>query len=149
MYYEHSSGVPTAQGSGLAALICLIVTLIGLVAVVWYAWRSGRRALRACPVCAAEAVRTSLAEELGGGLVTVRLQCGQCGTWRRGLATTRDVEVHERALERDRREIGRLVRRRSRREVEAFARVLQSEIVGADDFLSRARPTASRGRGRS
>jgi hypothetical protein len=152
MYYVHTAGAPPpAPGSAVPVLACLGVLLAGLAVLALRARRSGHPALRACPMCAALAVRTSAAEEVGGGLVRLQLQCGQCGIWRRGVARAAEIEAYERALARDRRRIGdeavRLVRERARRELDAFVRALRSEVVGADDFLARARRSLSRGQG--
>jgi hypothetical protein len=159
MYYAQPAaapppGPPAAGGSVLAVVICLVVFTLGLIVVALWARHAGRRTLRTCPVCAAVAVRTSAAEALAGGLVLLRLQCGQCGTWRRSVATLAESQAHERAVGRDRRRIGdeetRLVRRRARRELEAFAHALRREVTGPDDFLIRARrhgPSLPRGQG--
>jgi hypothetical protein len=159
MYYAQPAagappGAPAAGGSALAVVICLAVFTLGLIVVAVRARHAGRRMLRTCPVCAAVAVRTSAGEALAGGLVLLRLQCGQCGTWRRSVATMAESEAHERAVGRDRRRIGveetRLVRRRARRDLEAFTHALRREVTGPDDFVIRAcrrGPSLPRGQG--
>lgn len=132
-------------------LVCLVVLALGLLLVALRGLRAERMALRACPVCAAVAVRASDAEELDGGRVRLQLQCGQCGTWRRALASASDIAAYGRALQRDQRRLGdeafRLVRLRLRRDLAAFSRTLRWDVVGAEDFLARARCTLPRGRG--
>lgn len=144
MYFAHAASTPSAApGSDLPLVVCFIVLTLGVAIVAARTLRADRRRLRVCPVCAAVAVRATAAEEAGSGRVRLGVQCGQCGTWRRAVASEPDVEAYERALKRDRRRIGddavRLVRKRARRDLEAFVRALRYEVRGADDFLARAR----------
>jgi hypothetical protein len=87
------------------------------------------------------------AEEIGPGRLRIRLQCGQCGAWRRATGHGADLERHERALRRDRTRLGnqavRLAAHETQRRRAEFLRVLRSEVVGPDDFIARARPASS------
>jgi ribosomal protein S27AE len=140
----HPAGAPpAAPGSVLPFVLGMVALLLGLVIVALRAQRAEGRALRVCPVCGASAVRAQAAEALRGGLARLHLECGQCGTWRRTVATAAEVETQERALLRDRRRIDadalRLVRSHMRGDLDAFTRTLRRDVVGADDFVARGR----------
>jgi len=136
----HGAGTPAPPGSALA-VGALTAPLPVMAVLGWHA--DHRCTLRLCPLCSAIAVRAVVAEELAPGRLRLHMQCGQCGVWRRAAVSDADLERHERALERDRRRLGsqalRLAARRARRGRGEFRRALRSEIVGADDFVARAR----------
>jgi ribosomal protein S27AE len=118
--------------------------------------RDGRRWLRRCPMCGDAAVRAAESYAIDSVHTLVRVQCGQCGIWRRVVTTHPQVRRLGRRLERDRRRIGacalRLARARIRLDLQAFARTLREQIVGADDFLAltrrRGRPSSPSARTR-
>ena len=63
-----------------------------------------QRALRHCPLCSASAVREAISQ-VDGLEADVRLQCGQCGAWRRVVVPREDLDRHARRVERDRHEM--------------------------------------------
>jgi ribosomal protein S27AE len=137
-----------AGGAGLAGLACVIALVAPLLVLALVIWLDGGRALRVCPICAARAARSVLAEEIDADQLSIRVQCGQCGVWRRTTGTEAELERYERMVRRDRRRLGtqalRLAARRLRRSQSDFLRALRREVVGADDFLARAAPTVQR-----
>ena len=137
--------------------LALWLALIGVLVSAPLAWviraqAIARAALRRCPGCGSTGVRAAASDPIDLFDVRVDVQCGQCGAWRR-LRTRRErLYGHTRAVARDKRRIerdaSRLARRRAVAELEGFAAVLRSEIVGAEDFLARTtppRPLASGG----
>jgi hypothetical protein len=144
VYVVHAQSPPSAAPSGMVPLLLLLILLTaGLLLVAARTVRAERRSLRICPVCASAAVRLCDAEQLESGWLRMRLECGQCGIWRRSVVGVAKVDAYERAVRRDRRRISddaaRLVRRRARRDLAGFVRALRREVVGAEDFLARAR----------
>ena len=124
-------------------LVFLILLTAGLLLVAARAMRAERRSLRICPVCSSAAVRLWDAERLDSGWLRMRLECGECGIWRRSVVGVAKVDAYDRAVRRDRRRISdhaaRLGSRRARRDLAGFVRALRREVVGAEDFLARAR----------
>jgi hypothetical protein len=107
-------GVPLAVGEpgGHQANVVAIVSMIVMFGALAFAplvyvvalRRRAQRALGRCPVCAARAVREAISD-VDGLAADVRLECGQCGTWRRVLVPREELDRHERRVERDRREM--------------------------------------------
>jgi hypothetical protein len=106
-----AAGVPPQPG-GHQANVMAIVSMIVMFGALAFAplvyavalRRRAQRALRRCPVCAADAVREAISDIDGLG-ADVRLECGQCGTWRRVLVPRDELDRHARRVERDRREM--------------------------------------------
>jgi len=104
-----AAGVPPQPGShqaNVVAIVSMIVLFGGLAcAPLAYALllsSRAQRALRRCPVCDASAVRAAISD-IDGLEAEVRLECGQCGTWRRVLVPRDELNRHARRVERDRR----------------------------------------------
>ncbi len=85
------------------AVAALAVTLVTALR------RRRRDPLRHCPRCAADAVRASELIVIDEWQTLVGVQCGQCGVWRRILATERAMRLHRKRLGNDRRAIEREV----------------------------------------
>ena len=126
----------------IAAIVGVALFLAAMLAA-----RSGRvaaRALHRCPVCGEDAVQATESRAIDRFDVLVDLQCGQCGVWRRVVATPEDLSGLVRRIERDRRWISscaqRMIRQRRQHEIEAFIGLLRREIGGAEDFLASTRP---------
>jgi transcription elongation factor Elf1 len=139
------------QGPPIAAIVVgLVLSLAMLIPVVYVARRShrARRTLRTCPRCGTRATREVKHTQVSATTTRVAVQCGQCGLRRRVVVEDTDREVHHRRLERDRRAMGRELRRleASRRasEIRGFITLLRSDVCGADDFLAHTRPPATR-----
>jgi hypothetical protein len=147
--YTASAHPATGHHGGDLLLTVLWLVLMCCLIAAPFAWLLrtrvlGRAALRRCPACGSTGVREEDSEPLDLFEVRVRVQCGQCGAWRR-LRTHREwFHGHTRAVARDKRRIARDARRLDRRravaELRGFAAVLRSEIVSADDFLARTAP---------
>ena len=84
--------------------------------------------LRRCPLCGADAVED--VDCLHIDLVESRIElcCGQCGTWRRLVASRAAIRRYERVLDRDRRAIRRRLRRLESGDVQALTSALRNEI---------------------
>jgi hypothetical protein len=84
----HGAPPPAASGhGGLWIALFFFLLLVPPLTVVACGHYRVRRMLRRCPLCAATAVRV-LERDSGDTLrAWTRVQCGQCGTWRR-LQTT-------------------------------------------------------------
>jgi hypothetical protein len=130
------------------AVVCL-VTIVGAVLLAAAALdarsdHAAGRVPRRCPICGEDAVQATESRAIDSFRVMVGVQCGQCGVWRRVVATEADMSAVVRRVQRDRRCISscalRMTRARARGEIRAFIAVLRSEIAGADDFLAATRP---------
>ncbi len=138
----HHAGDPLLVVLLWMALVCCIVA----APLVWLLRSAvvARAALHRCPACGSTGVRAAASEPLDLFDVQVRVQCGQCGTWRRLRIPRERLHGHTRVVARHKRRIARDARRLARRravdELRGFAAVLRSEIVSADDFLRRTRP---------
>jgi ribosomal protein S27AE len=106
-----AAGVPPQPGGHQANVVAIVsmIVMFGALAsapLVYALVLSNRaqRALRRCPVCAASAVRAAISD-IDGLAADVRLECGQCGTWRRVLVPRDELQRHARRVERDRREM--------------------------------------------
>jgi len=138
------------QGPPIAAVIvALVLTLAMLVPVVYVARRShhARRTLRTCPRCGTRATCDVTHAQVSATATRVAVQCGQCALRRRVVVEDSDRDVLHRRLERDRRAMGRQLRRleanRRTSEIRGFIALLRSDIGGADDFLAHTRPPAT------
>ena len=132
-----------------AVVVALVLTLAMLVPVLYVARRShhARRALRTCPRCGTRATREVKHTQVGATRSSVAVQCGQCGLRRRVVVDDCDRDVHHGRLQRDRRAMGRQLRRleadRRAVEIHGFIALLRSDVGGADDFLAHTRPPAT------
>jgi hypothetical protein len=124
----------------------LVLTMLLAFALAARASFKVRRGLRTCAHCGARAVRRLEWERMSPGLTRVTLECGQCSVWRRILVEDVERRTVTRRIERDCRRLARCVRRveagRKLAECRAFIALLQSEIVGVEDFLAQTRPPA-------
>jgi hypothetical protein len=129
-----------------SVLLGLALLALGMgpvfVALVWarFAKLSTRGRLRRCPLCHADAIRDLEAEMTDSTHACVGLQCGECATWRRFVAPQAELTWEVKRFESDRRLISDQAQRlsvdRRERSVEAFAALLEHDIVGAEDFLA-------------
>jgi hypothetical protein len=87
-----------------------------------------KRSLRRCPICGADAVEDFASLHIDQVETRIELCCGQCGTWRRLVATRAAVRRYERALDRDRRAIEQRLRRLESTDVSALTTALRKEI---------------------
>lgn len=87
-----------------------------------------KRSLRLCPMCGADAVGDFACVHIDLVESWVELCCGQCGTWRRLVATRAAVRRYERALDRDRRAIARRLRRLESGDARALTAALRNGI---------------------
>jgi ribosomal protein S27AE len=95
----------TLGGVAIVSMIVLFSALASAPLIYALALSSrAQRALRRCPVCAASAVRAAVSD-VDGLEADVRLECGQCGTWRRVVVPRDELDRYARRVERDRREM--------------------------------------------
>ena len=87
-----------------------------------------RRLLRCCPICGGDAVEDFACLHIDLVESRIELRCGQCGTWRRLVATRAAIRRYERRLARDRRSIEKRLRRLECSDVRALASALRNEI---------------------
>jgi hypothetical protein len=143
---------PPHQPPGAMTIACVVFIGCMLLFSIGCAIRFRRmelRSLRRCPSCSHDAVRALEPAEGGDPIhVEVQIECGACGARRRVKTTRADLRAFDQRLERHRRAIGSseegMHRARERRDCDAFARALREEIMGADDFLERARAEGRR-----
>jgi hypothetical protein len=127
--------------STLVGILVIASTALAVALGLATRGRAARSAaLRRCPLCAQDAVRAFECHGIGGTLVQLRLECGQCGIRRRIVTSENDMLRLARRLQHDRRLIGAsaiwMTRARTRGEFAAFARALRDDVVGAEDFLA-------------
>jgi hypothetical protein len=108
------------------------------------ATRLRRSPLRRCPLCHSDAIRESRRESVPGLKFRLEQQCGQCGTWRRFMATEFAARKHDHRLDADRRAIAdradRMERDAMASDTREFAAALRCDVTGAEDFLAATKP---------
>ena len=97
--------------------------------------------LTVCPSCDSALVQPLRWQECADGKIALELRCPECFAWMHGRFDASDVRALDDALRRPARRSGKpeeRVRENMGELADRLAHALELDLVGADDFLSRA-----------
>lgn len=104
--------------------------------------RRSTTGLEVCLVCREECVSMVRCTRAGDGTWWLLLRCGACGTWHDTFACDDDVAALQKAIRRGVHSLAERVMcldlERMGSQAEAFSQALQLDLIGPDDFISRA-----------